>query len=153
MVKMGQLVKGSPASYRSDTLFPRVAAVVQALLAEKKPVAPLEVFLRLGYVNSTQVQDWRCRRIPYLERVIGCNLSKISRVLQILQGYARELGLTATTTSYQSYGRGPRAELQFSKTGHPNLEKVWRRCFRAVPRADAAGSPPPPLESPPASRS
>jgi hypothetical protein len=63
--------------------------------------------------------------VPYLERVINCNLTRLSRLLRILRFHAHELNLTASGTAYMRWGKGPKQRLRFTKTGEPKLEEAY----------------------------
>jgi hypothetical protein len=67
----------------------------------------------------------RVARIAYLERVIACNLSRVSRILRIVRLHAHDLDLKPSFTVYNRHGKGPKQRLRFSKTGDPNLEKAY----------------------------
>jgi hypothetical protein len=49
----------------------------------------------MGRLKSKEVEDWRFKRIPYLERVIAGNLGRLNHILR------------------------------FSKTGNPEFEKIY----------------------------
>jgi hypothetical protein len=68
------------------------------------------------------VEDWRFGRIPFLEKVIQCNLSNANRILRVLRLHALERGLKPSHTVYKKQGKGNRIRLRFSKSGDPNLE-------------------------------
>ena len=69
--------------------------------------------------------DWRRGRVAYLEHVINCNLSRLSRLLRMLRFHAHDLNLKPSLTVYKRHGKGPRQQLRFSKTGDPNLEAAY----------------------------
>ena len=71
-------------NYMKDRLYPRLVRVVSEILAQKDVVTPIEVFVRLELLKPSMVEDWRFNRIPSLEKVIQCNLSKASRILRVL---------------------------------------------------------------------
>ncbi len=41
--------------------------------------------VRMDLLSTEQVEDWRRGRVPYLEQVVRCNLTKLSRLLRILR--------------------------------------------------------------------
>jgi len=67
--------------------------------------------------------------VPYLERVIHCNLTKLSRFLRILRFHAHDLNLVPSLTAYMRWGKGPQMRLRFTKTGDPKLEEAYARHF------------------------
>ena len=111
-------------SYRSNPLFPRIEQAVAAILAKGKFVAPVDVLVGMGLLAPEKLQDWRLGRVPYLERVIDGNLSKLSRLLRVLRFYAHDLNLVVSTTVYMRWGKGAKQRLRFTKTGDPRIEEV-----------------------------
>jgi hypothetical protein len=140
---MGKRV--SAHDFRDDPMFQRIERVVADLLARGDVVTPVDVLIGMGLLRPDRLSDWRCGRVPYLERVIDCNLSRLSRLLRILHFHAHDLNLKPSATVYNRYGKGPKRRLRFSKSGDARLEAayathlVWRG-KRAVPPTDAARS-------------
>ena len=64
-------------TFRDDPMFPRVERVVAELLHKGNVVAPVDVILGLELLRRAHLNDWRRGRVPYLERVIDCNLSRL----------------------------------------------------------------------------
>jgi hypothetical protein len=117
--------KISVDNFRSDPMFPRIERAVAEQLAKGNVVAPVDVLVSMGLLQSKQLGDWRRGRVTYLERVITGNLSRVSRVLRILRLHAHDLNLKPSFTVYNRHGKGPRQRLRFSKTGDPNLESAY----------------------------
>ena len=63
--------------------------------------------------------------MPYLERVIDCNLARLSRLLRILCFHAHDLNLKPSVTVYMRHGKGPKQRLRFTKTGDAILEQAY----------------------------
>jgi hypothetical protein len=119
-------------SYQKDKLYPAVARCVAEMLETGNTVTTVEVLLRLQRITKQQYEDWRFGRIPYLERVCLGNLSKLNRLLRILDHHARARGLTPSSTVYRKWGRGgKRIVLRFSKSGDARLEAAYSRCYHA----------------------
>jgi hypothetical protein len=112
--------------YREDPLYARIASATDAILRHGRVVMPVEVLVAMGLLTRKHVEDWRRGRIPYLERVINCNLS---RLLRILRWHAEELNLKPSFTAYMRWGRGPKSRLRFTKTGDPRLEEAYATHF------------------------
>jgi hypothetical protein len=113
------------ATYRGDPLYPRIARTVEALLQRRKVVAPVDVLVGMGLLTPEHLEDWRRGRVPYLERVINCNLTRLSRLLRILRFHAHDLDLVPSKTAYMRWGKGPKRRLRFTKTGDPQLEEAY----------------------------
>src|SRR5580693_4561395 len=123
------LKKITLANYRQDPCYARIVKAVEGLLREKGFVAPLELFIRMDLLSPESVENWRRGRMPYLERVIRCNLSKASRILRILRMHAHDLDLKPSLTVYKRWTKGSRPLLRFSKTGDHNVEEAYARHF------------------------
>ena len=124
-------------NYRQDRYYAAIVRAVEHLLREKGFVAPVELFIRMDLLSPESAENWRRGRIPYLERVIRCNLSKASRILRILRMLAHELDLKPSPTVYKRWTKGCRPLLRFSKTGDHNIEAAYARHF-VSPRKKSA---------------
>jgi len=116
-------------TYRDDKLYPRIAAAVDALLARGNVVAPVDILIHMGLLDPRRLEDWRRGRVPYLEKVIDCNLTRLSRLLRILRFHAHDLNLVPSVTAYVRRGKGPKQRIRFTKTGHARLEEAYSRHF------------------------
>lgn len=116
-------------SFRDDPKYSSIARVVAAILAGDKVVAQVEVIVRMGWLSTDDLEAWRFGRVPYLEQMIRCNLTRLRRFLRILGFHCHELNLTASQTAYVKWGKGRRTPLRFTKTGDAALERVYARHF------------------------
>lgn len=116
-------------TFRSDPMFPRIERAVAAILAEGKVVAPVDVLVRMQLLEPEQLLAWRQGRVPYLEKVLRANLTRLSRLLRLLRFHAHDLNLKPSLTVYMRWGKGPKQRLRFSKTGEPKLEEAYSRHF------------------------
>jgi hypothetical protein len=96
-----------------------------ALLLEKGYIAPVDVFLKLGYLSPLDYERWRRRQVPALERVIRVNLSRIRFLMQALRQQSLAGHLKPSTTVYTSWGPGRRVRLRFSLSGDPQIEAAY----------------------------
>jgi hypothetical protein len=92
-------------------------------------VAPVDVLVGMGLLAPEQLEAWRRGRVPYLERVIGGDLTRLSRLLRILRFHAHDLNLVPSVTAYRCRGKGPKRPLRFTKSGDPKLEEAYARHF------------------------
>jgi hypothetical protein len=113
----------------NDPMFRRIECVVAELLARGNVVAPVDVLVGMGLLRPEHLDNWRRGRVPYLERVINCNLTRLSRLLRILRFHAHDLNLKPSQTIYKRYGKGPKLRLRFSKTGDAGLEAAYTTHF------------------------
>jgi hypothetical protein len=95
------------------------------LIAEKGYVSPVDLLVKMERLTPQQVEDWRFRRIPYLERIAKGNLSKMNTILLALREFARSADLKPSLTAYMSWGKGPKQRLRFSKYKNPSVEKKY----------------------------
>lgn len=135
---MGTVRKSTPTlakkhvsvdDFQLDPMFPRIERAVAGILANAKVVAPVDVLVKMSLLAPEDLEAWRFGRVPYLERVIRCNLTRLSRLLRILGFHCHDLNLSASQTAYIRWGKGPRVPLRFTKTGEARLEKVYARHF------------------------
>ena len=117
------------AGYHHDPLYGRIAKAVDDILGCGMVVMPVEVLAGMSLLTRQHLEDWRCGRVPYLERVINCNLPRLGRLLRILQFHAHDLNLKPSLAAYMRYGSGPRQRLRFTKTGDPKLEEAYATHF------------------------
>lgn len=115
--------------YRLDPLYPRIVRSVAAILEGGKVVAPIDVLIRMGMLETRAVEEWRRGQVPYLEREIHGNLTKLSRLLRILRFHAHELNLVPSETVYTSSKKPGRGRLRFSKNGDRGIERASSRHF------------------------
>lgn len=116
-------------NYTTDKYYPKIAKAVDAELRSRNFVTPIEVFISMGLLERCDVENWRAGRIAYLEQVVGCNLSKASRILRILRFHAHDLNLKPSMTVYKRKTAGGKIPLRFSKSGEKNLEEAYSRHF------------------------
>lgn len=103
----------------------RVWECAGQLIAEKGCVSPVELLVKMERLSPKQVEDWRFRRIPYLERVTNGNLGKMNTILLMLREFARSAQLKPSLTVYMSWGKGPKQKLRFSKYGSRPVEDMY----------------------------
>lgn len=103
----------------------RLSTVTSELLREKGYIAPLDVFIRLGWLDVKDYEDWRRRRVPYLEAVIQGSLSRMSFTMKLLHRNSLRGKLKPSWTGYCSWGKKRRRKLRFSKSGSPAIEEAY----------------------------
>ncbi|MEC5425457.1 hypothetical protein QGM71_18410 [Virgibacillus sp. C22-A2] len=103
----------------------RVRRHASELVQEKGYVSPVDLLVKMERLTPKQVEDWRFKRISYLERVAVGNLSKLNHSLKFLRDFAKEQNLKPSSTTYKSWGKGPKKILRFSKSGNPYMEEIY----------------------------
>jgi hypothetical protein len=112
-----------------ERLFNRVVEAAEAALVDHSFVSAIDVLCGMGLLAPTQVEAWRKGRIDFLERVIQGNLHKISSSMAMFRRWANEKGLKPSETRYVQGTRTGVVNLQFSKSGDPEIEKNYRTHF------------------------
>jgi hypothetical protein len=95
-------------NYRKDKHYPRIVRAVEQILGWGDVVAPVELFVEMSLLAPESLHDWRFGRVPYLEKVIRCNLSVASRILRIFSIHGHNLNLRPSITVYVRHGKGRR---------------------------------------------
>ncbi len=116
-------------SYKKDKYYPRIVQAVTAILKKGDVVTPIDVFMEMGLLAKEDVEAWRMGRVPYLEKVIHCNLEKASRILRILKLHAESSKMKPSQTEYRKWGKGRKIKLRFSKYSIPAFEEAYSRHF------------------------
>ncbi|MBM7073325.1 hypothetical protein JQC92_15020 [Shewanella sp. 202IG2-18] len=119
------MVKLSVNNYRKDKYYPKVVDAVEKGLKKKIYISPIDVFISMGLLDKSEVEKWKNGSIPFLEKVIKCNLSKASRILRLIGFHCHDLNMKPSNTVY----KGKRDFLRFTKTGEKKLEEVYSRSF------------------------
>jgi hypothetical protein len=103
----------------------RVVKAAEAALAAQGYASPIDVLVRIGWLDVGAVDRWRRGQIDYLERAIRTNLPRISDAMMLFRSWAIGKGLSASPTDYVA--RHPqRQTLRFSGSGDPAIEEGYR---------------------------
>jgi hypothetical protein len=113
------------ASDSDKRLERRVIEAAEAALAARGVATAIDVLAGLGWLPPSSERAWRQGRIPYLERAVTANLSKVSSVMRHFQRWAANRGLQPSETAYVARTRD-RRPLRFSKSGKPPIELAYR---------------------------
>jgi len=104
----------------------RVIEAAGSVLFLQQYVRPIDIFVKMGYLQPAHVQDWEKGRTPYLEAAIQCNLGKITFAMKCFRKWTLQRGLVPSETAYLAKTKGEKRNLRFSKSGHPTIEKFYR---------------------------
>lgn len=115
-------------NYREDKYYPKVARAVAAILERQNEVVPIEVFTRMGMLESRNVERWKRGELRCLEQVIQGSLPKLGRILRILRFHAHDLKLGPRIVPYR-HGTNL---LQFSRSGNLRIEEAYARHFVVI---------------------
>lgn len=106
--------------------------------------APVDVLMDVGVLPKQKYEDWRFRRVPYLESVCTVNFHKLAFIMHEMRVYAQRNGLKPSFTCYKQWGSKKRSgqgsrpviPLRFSKSGKPEIERLYATHFLDVKRID-----------------
>jgi hypothetical protein len=104
----------------------RVIEAAEGVLAEQGYVSVIDVLTRIRYLVPVHVDDWRKGRAACLEELIFVNPDKVANAMTLFQEWARHRNLKPSETAYLARTVGPRRDLQFSKSGDPDIERAYR---------------------------
>lgn len=98
-----------------------VATVAGNAVSLKGYVSVIDLMLGLNWLTMDKLNAWKKGQVPYLERVIRVNLTKISRTMKEFKAWAVHSKLKPSQTLYKHKS----CRLRFSKTGHPYIETAY----------------------------
>jgi hypothetical protein len=81
----------------------------------------------MGLLEEQDIDNWRKGRVPYLEKVIKCNLAKASRIPRIL--YAHDLNLKPSLTVYRRKTGGGKIPYDFPSQVRETSKRRIRGIF------------------------
>jgi hypothetical protein len=99
-------------------------------IVEKQGYAsPIDVLVEIMKLSTSDVEQWRLGKIPYLERAIQLNLAQLNVLLIQMSVAAQHMELKASWTAYHTWGRGPHRSLRFTKSGDRYAERRYATHF------------------------
>lgn len=123
-------------NYKQDHYYNKVVNAFDEIFKNNNFISPLLIFKSLELLNYGDIEKWEKGNIPYLEKVIQCNLSKASRILRIISFHAHDLNMKRSITVYRRKIKGKVLHLKFSKTGETNIEKAYSTHFLKTKKND-----------------
>ena len=102
----------------------RVVRAAEDALREHGYVAPVDVLVRIGWLQPVHRDHWQQGRVPYLERVVQAGLGKASTAMRALRRWAEAQGLKPSETGYVARTRD-RRPLRFSASGDAAVERAY----------------------------
>lgn len=109
----------------NNSLMARVERAVATVLERDGHLTYPLILCELGALTKEDFEAWRAGRVPYLEKVIRTNLTKLARIQTAVRRIARARGLKRTVT-------GPKRGQRYSKTGHPFVEEEYAAWYRPI---------------------
>jgi hypothetical protein len=103
----------------------RVVCAAESVVTQQGYVSAIDVLTGIGWLDQATLKRWRQGQLPYLERGIQTNLSRISEAMKLFRAWAKEQHLYPSETAY--IARTPaRPILRFSKSGDSTIERLYR---------------------------
>ena len=103
----------------------RVVGAARAALAGQDHVSPIDVLVRIGWLDVGTMERWRRGQIDCLEGAMQVEPSRILEALRLLQSWATGNALSASPTDYVAR-TVQRQTLRFSRSADPAIEALWR---------------------------
>jgi hypothetical protein len=106
-----------------------LSTITSELLKEKGYLCCVDVFIKLGYLSTSDYANWRFKRVSPLERVLSLHLSRIHFIMKTVRRNSFNGHLQPSMTVYKSWGKDKKTLLQFSKSGGPTIETAYATHF------------------------
>jgi len=116
----------------------KVHAAMYVLIKDKGVASAVDVLMAIGCLSKKDYEDWRNGRVPFLERVCGANLHKLSRISHEIRVYAQKHSLKPSWTEYRQWGKGKHTRLRFSKSGDKRVEELYATHYVSQAKAEEA---------------
>lgn len=113
----------------NEELISKVRFAAYNILKTKAFVAPVDILMAVGVLDTADYENWRMGRVDYLERVCKVNLNKLSLIMDELRNHAQNNGLKPSLTAYHKWGKGKKIPLRFSKSGGVRIEEMYSTHF------------------------
>ena len=111
---------------RKEPLEARVHRAAEAALQDHHYISAIDVLCGMRLLEPTHVDAWRKGRIAFLEEVVQGSPNKISESIRLLQAWPEAKGLKPRETRYVRSTREGEIDLRFSRSGAPEIERVYR---------------------------
>jgi hypothetical protein len=100
----------------------RVIEAAEAALAASDYASPVEMLLRIRWLDANSARRWQHGQIEELE---SASPERLSDAMRLFGSWARARGLVPSETAYVARTPG-RQPLRFSKSGDPATEQLYR---------------------------
>jgi hypothetical protein len=106
-------------------LVDRVTEAAERALAAQDYVSPIDVLVRIGWLDPRAVKRWQQGQIDCLEGAVQVDPARRSEAMRLLRSWATGKGLLPSMTEYVA--RTPqRQALCFSRSGDPAIDALYR---------------------------
>lgn len=101
----------------------RVNSAINAVIYRNKQLTYPDLFIELGILSAKDFSAWKTGQVPFLEKVVQSNLTKLARIMTAVRRFARENHLERTIS--------PQPRKPYSKTAMDFLEEEYKAVYRA----------------------
>jgi hypothetical protein len=84
-----------------------LSTITAELLKEKGYICFVDILMKLGSLSQSDYENWRLRRVPYLERVLTLNLSSINFMIEFIPIKSLAAKGSDAPGSYAGHSRFP----------------------------------------------
>jgi hypothetical protein len=119
-------------NFKFDKYYSVVCRAFGEILSLKNEVKATDVFMNIGLLSKEDYHNWKMGKYEYLESKIIGNLSKLERILKIIQMHAHDLCLAK---SHEEIMYNKKA-LQYSKTCNPRIEDYYKAKYAIIGNKD-----------------
>lgn len=106
----------------TDRLTLRLEASITSVLKRDGRLTYPALLVELGMLSPSSLDEWRAGRVPYLERVVTGNLTKLARIQKGVRRGARQRGLRRRVEERER-------KVRFSKSGNPFIEEEYSAVY------------------------
>jgi hypothetical protein len=121
-------VKINKTNYKTDRYYFKVKSYVDEHLKSADSFTVPEVLIGVGMLSRQDFKAWQEGRVDYLEKVLKVDLSKLGRMLRVIDCYAKDLGLHDSHIVWQGKGKKKKS-LKFTKTGAEAVERAYHKQY------------------------
>jgi hypothetical protein len=87
------------------SLAERVDEAAAAALAAQNYVSPIDVLVRIGWLDPGAVKRWQQGQVDYLEQVVATNSPRVSEAMKLFRSWAVARGLVPSETDMSNARR------------------------------------------------
>lgn len=115
----------------NNLLTKRVNTAATAVMKRNQNISYPELFIELGILSRKDYAAWESGQVPFLEKVIQCNLTKLARIITAVRRLARNGNLD------RKIAPKPKRSKRYSKTGNDFIEDEYRAVYSVRTKAKA----------------
>ncbi len=111
------------------TLESRVARAAGEALLDQGYARPIDVLMRIGWLQASHLMDWRGGRATCLEEAVPVSSGSVAQAVGILDAWAHGQNLKTAETRYERRSRKGLVALRFTSASDPEAEQKYRRVW------------------------